>query len=479
MKTQKINLKKLIRPELAASAWHISTSVLSRGLTLLMTPVFTRLLSPEEYAIYPLYVSFMGIFTVIITLEVSGNIIYTGLSAFRGEDGGGFLLSAVIFEGAFALFFSIIYIIFKSWINAITGLGTALTLMLIIQVFLNSLLGIYFSEKRYKSEYARVAAANLFTGIFTPILSLLMIRMGLFGISRVLSPLILSFIIGIPIFIGLMRHGRGKTKREHFSFLLKTAFPLLPHYISLSVMASGEKIIIARLIGEGALGKYSVAHSVGISIALIFTALLSSVSPKIIKTVSGGDYERALDIFKSIFKLSVTATLLFLTFTNEVFKIAAPKDYYSALFVIFPTALAELFSFLTNIWLGSLIGLGSGGALTRTSILSATAFILLAIPLTRAYGIFGGSTAPLISSLIRFFLTLRLLSKRIEKKPISVNYCLYKVFSAFTFAGLIFSLSGAPVSRILLASALLMMLLWEIKNSRRLFIKERQTPAML
>ena len=74
--------RAIIHPEINASFWYAASNALARGCTLIATPVFTRLLSPEEYAIYPLYVSYMGIFTVLATFEIPGVITYGGLSKF-------------------------------------------------------------------------------------------------------------------------------------------------------------------------------------------------------------------------------------------------------------------------------------------------------------------------------------------------------------------------------------------------------------
>ena len=69
-----------------ASVWYTVCGVIERGVGFIFTPIFTRALTPEEYGLYPLYVSFMSLFTIVITLELSGNIIYRGLSKYRGRE---------------------------------------------------------------------------------------------------------------------------------------------------------------------------------------------------------------------------------------------------------------------------------------------------------------------------------------------------------------------------------------------------------
>ena len=71
-----------LRVPAKASLWHISSSILARGIGVAVTPIFTRLLTPEEYGLYPLYNTWIGIISVIITLELTGAVIYRGLQKF-------------------------------------------------------------------------------------------------------------------------------------------------------------------------------------------------------------------------------------------------------------------------------------------------------------------------------------------------------------------------------------------------------------
>ena len=48
-----------------ASVLYIITGILSRGVSFLFTPIYTRLLSESEYGVYSLYVSWLGLFTVL------------------------------------------------------------------------------------------------------------------------------------------------------------------------------------------------------------------------------------------------------------------------------------------------------------------------------------------------------------------------------------------------------------------------------
>ena len=138
--------KRKFNGKISSSAWSVASNFASRALTFLFTPIFIRLLSPEEYGIYSLFVSLMGIFTVFVTFEISGSVLYRGIAKFD-ENGESFLSCSLGALSALSLASLVIYIIFRERINGITSLNTRLTLYLFLQIFLNAALGIYFAEK--------------------------------------------------------------------------------------------------------------------------------------------------------------------------------------------------------------------------------------------------------------------------------------------------------------------------------------------
>ena len=95
MEKIKTRLQRINKPA-KASLYYTMASIISKGALLAFTPVFTRILSPDEYGIYSLYSSWMGIFTVIETLEISGNLFYAGLG--KDEDKDSYLLSSITLQ---------------------------------------------------------------------------------------------------------------------------------------------------------------------------------------------------------------------------------------------------------------------------------------------------------------------------------------------------------------------------------------------
>ena len=57
--------------EAKATIWFVICNCIQKGMTVITIPVFTRIMSTEQYGVYSVYHSWMGLLTVIITLNLS------------------------------------------------------------------------------------------------------------------------------------------------------------------------------------------------------------------------------------------------------------------------------------------------------------------------------------------------------------------------------------------------------------------------
>ena len=68
-----------------ASFWFAVCSFLQKGISLLTTPIFSRLLSSEEYGVFSVYSTWQGIITIIATLNLASGVYLRGLIKFEED----------------------------------------------------------------------------------------------------------------------------------------------------------------------------------------------------------------------------------------------------------------------------------------------------------------------------------------------------------------------------------------------------------
>ena len=68
-----------------ASFFSIGTNILSKGISILFTSIFTRILLPSEFGEYTVFASWVGIASAISTFELCGSVLYRGMQRWRSE----------------------------------------------------------------------------------------------------------------------------------------------------------------------------------------------------------------------------------------------------------------------------------------------------------------------------------------------------------------------------------------------------------
>ena len=452
----------------AASVTYIAANVISRGIGFVFTPVFTALLMPEEYGIYSLYVGVLGIFTVLITLEISGSVAYRGIRKFEYVGIDNFILYALALESLVAFFFFTVYMIFRRRINGILGLGTPFFVILFAEIFLTAAEGLYFAKKRYLGEYKAVFWLNVSGGILTPTLALIFIRLGMGGVSRILAPLVTSSVITLPIIFGIIKRGSRLFSPKVWRYILRLAIPILPHYLSLSAIAQADKVIISRISGSGDLAKYSVAYSVGLLVSLISSGLSLAITPWGLRKLGSGKDKLVSDAVFAAAKAVSLSTLLFLTVLPEVFNLAVAGEYREALPVAYVVAASVIFSFLSSTLTLFMLHSEKIGLITLTSSLSALGCVIITVFSVNKLGYIGAAYSTVISYFMLFLLCLWASKRATGRTVISIKGFFGLMAVTLPFGALIFLLRGSLYARLILLVAIVLAALPEVSRAKKL-----------
>ncbi len=455
---EKIKKHLTVKVPAKASIWYIASSAIARSVGVLGTPIFTRLLTPLEYGLYPLYNTWLGIATVLLTLELTGGAIYRGLQKHYGSSDDFISSSFGLFLVVF-LTFSAIYFPFSGFINRLTGLNTFITSMMLTQIFACTVIAFYSAKARYEYRYKSVALLNIFTALGIPLLSSAVIILTRYrGEGRIIGSSAVYLLISLPILYNLIRSSRKIYDKETWRYLLRSALPLLPHYLSMSLILRIGEITVGKYFGTDALGRYSVALSLGMSLTVVTNGLISALSPWILRKIRADNIEEIRNLLLLLTKGLSLLSLVVLTFSPEVIKILTPPDYHSALPAVYPLLISVVPMFLSNAIMSGELYYEKNGISAFPSIISAVFSVLLTLiilPITdyRIVGIF-----VYLSYVLLVFLCSLIFKRLSGKAPVHIKGTVMTLLLCSFYALLLFMFRDFLASRIVLLLPLLPML---------------------
>lgn len=389
-----------------ASIWYLASGIIGKGLGVLTTPFFTRLLSGEEYGEFTLYITLAGIASVSCSAISSGSAVYDGMKAFEDKKGS-YLKSALTVSLLFSLLFCLLLFAFSPFFD----FSPLLFLPLTAQILCDATLSVFMCSRRFYYRYKEITAINIISAALPPSISIfLLYTVGGGYRARIYVLLFTSLALAVYALIRLLCE-RGAVVGKMALYLTKKAMPLIPHGIGSAVCAQADKLIITAVMGAEALAKYSVVHSLGLAIQFITTALGSALWPWLIRRLNAGEKERITELFIPLLYGLSALNLCVVAAAPEAMAILAPRVYMQAFSAMLPISLSALISFFCSFATVTLVHLERGRAVATASLAGTVSCVLLNFMLITPFGYLGAGLSLLLSQLLTAAIDIEALRK--------------------------------------------------------------------
>ena len=103
-------------PMIKAGLWFTICNLLQRGISFITVPIFTRIMSTEDYGLYSIYISWYSIMTIFATLHLSYYVFNKGLVKYE-EDKETFVVSLQSLSATVTIGFILVYLLLRSYIE--------------------------------------------------------------------------------------------------------------------------------------------------------------------------------------------------------------------------------------------------------------------------------------------------------------------------------------------------------------------------
>ncbi len=337
-------------PAAKASFWFVVSSVALKGISFITTPIFTRLLGPGDYGITSVFVSWEGVISVFATLSLAGGVYNVAQSKYEDDIEGytssmiflTFLSSLLIYSGCIG-----INILFPQLFQ----LNTLYLLYMWIQTFTNAAITFWLVRQRYVYNYKRVIIYTFANAILSPAVAIVAIL--LFPDHAAFAKVIGAGVVGIAIGLWMVVHWtvKGKTlyKKEYWGHALRFNLPLIPHYLSATILNSSDKIMINSIVDSAHAGIYGIAHSITGMVSIITQAINHSLIPYTMQSIKSKNYKGLKNTITICVTLVAVICIGIMLFAREGILIFATDEFMDAIWFIPPLTMSVLFLFIYGI----------------------------------------------------------------------------------------------------------------------------------
>lgn len=334
-----------------ASVAYTTCSILQRCLSMITMPLFTRILTQEQYGQYSVYTSWMGILTIFITLNLAYGSFSKAMVRFE-KDRHGYVAAVQNLTVVLASVFLLIYLPFQGMWNKLFELPTPLVLLMVAEIVLQSALLCWYGQRRFEYKYKGVVALTMLVSIISPIFAYILVATSQEkGYARIIGYAVTVILAGLACFIYTTVRGKGGMKKEYWKYALTFNIPLIPYYLSQVVFNQSDRIMISHMTGTDKAAMYSVAYTLATILTFVLNAVNGSYVPWFYGKIKENKGKENQPMANGISMLMAFLLLAVIALAPEIITVMAGSNYREAIWVVPPVAMSILLLFYAQLFI--------------------------------------------------------------------------------------------------------------------------------
>lgn len=321
-----------------ASIAFFLSSLVTKGIAFITTPIFTRLLTAEEFGQVSLYYTWYQLFGIIAMFCLCYAVFNVGMLDYpdkRDEYSFSLLILSNIITFCFAAILILLYPAIKSYL----GLSLSLLLLMCVMYIFQPAYLFWVARERYEYKYKWVLVFAILSAVIAPVVSIVCITCNASGsdlYSRIFgfeAPLCL---IHVLFYLHLGKKAKWKINTKYWKPVIMFNIPLIPHYLSSFLLNSSDRIMISYIVNDETTAYYSLAYSIASIALIIWTAIDNSLVPYTFEKMKVGEERDIRNVANPLILLFAFGCIAIICCAPEVVAFMGTSKYKEAIYVIPP-----------------------------------------------------------------------------------------------------------------------------------------------
>lgn len=376
--------------------------VCTQFISYLLLPIYTTVLSAEEYGTLDLLITYTILIAPIITLQIEA-AVFRFLIDVRDDFSGisDIITNSITYIGCVMAVFLFGYIIFNCFIDFKYAVPFA------VCVITNALISLFLQLARGVGNNITYAIGSIISGVFTIVFNIIFIVIFPFGVIGMLSATAIAQILAV-IYIAV------KIKVfQYFDFkrlnltsikeMLKYSLPLIPNSLSWWIISVSDRTLVSLFLGVDLNGILAVATKLAAIEVNVFAVFNISWTESVAVHINDEDgAEYISNITNHCFKLFGAGGMVLIMICAVFFENLVGSNFQGAYNLIPLLVIGGVFNILQTLYGIIYIGLKDTKQLSKSSIMAALINISIDLLLIKTIGIYAAVISTICSMLFLF-----------------------------------------------------------------------------
>lgn len=423
-----------------ASMWFLFANVFQKAVMVIFTPVFTRLMTTEEFSKYAVFQSWETILTVFATLNISNYATAKALVEYE-DDRDEYVSSAEFLTIVLTLFVFGIFVLIKSVFHDFSMFPVWLLVLLFVDIISVSFFAFWSQVERFSQRYKALTIVSVLTGICSPFIAFLLIAcsdyIGLYkGWSRILGLVISNGIVAVFIYYISCKNSHKFFSTKYWRFCISYCVPLIPHFLSMAFLQKIGQLFVDHYCGAKISGIFALANSLAMLMMVFNDALTKTLVPWTYQKMAAKKYDEInKPVVMSLTLLAVLDIAMALV-APELVRIFADETYAGAVYAVPPLVAVCFWGFLYNTFSNIEYFYKETKYVSIASVIAGIVIVAANLLLVPHFGFVTAAYAALLGYIVyawmHFVFMKKTLDKHLKGRRIYNNILIFKMSLCFT-----------------------------------------------
>lgn len=344
MENKEINTKTLLK----SGFWYTLSSFLTRAMVFITMPLFTRILTKEQYGDFSVYTNWQAPLLIICGLEVYSTINRARFD-FEGKELDSYITSSLVLSSLFTGFIFILYMIFPNMFDRLFLIDRKYMMIMFAYLFTYPAFAMFHAKQRTEYKY-KLSASIAFVALFLSYLLSVYLTFSLESdrlLGRIAGQFSLYIIIGAGFYIYFIARSHKITVKA-WKYALRLGLPMVFAYLGSQILLSSDNIVVKHMCSSEEVSYLAIVHSCSHIILVLVQSMNTAWAPWFFDMLK---LERMNEIKKTYavyLWLTIIGTAGVVLLGPELILVLAGRTYFKSLSMLPAYILCGVFTVLTS-----------------------------------------------------------------------------------------------------------------------------------
>ncbi|ASG29176.1 lipopolysaccharide biosynthesis protein [Fusobacterium polymorphum] len=411
-----------------AGIWYTIGNIIIKGIPFFTIPIFTRLLTTNDFGIYSIYLSYEEILSVVIGLGISGTVKIAKFE-FKNEFEK-YISSVLNLIAIVGILFLVISNLSYSFFTLQEWLSRFVVNLIIIQSISVAIYSVVSSKYVIDGDYIKNLLIVFFMTVLNIVISLILCISFLKSspyLGRIIGTALGAIFIALFVIFKQNRISPMVSKKVYNRFALVLGLPLILHQLSISLLAQSDKIMIQTLVGNREAGIYSIGVIITSVLAVIISSIDSAWTPWFYSKLSEKRYDILIEKNNILVIFFMYLTSGFILISPDIIHVMTEKSYWDSIYTVIPLIISIYLNFMYVFSVGIEYFLKKTGFISMVTVTCVFLNIILNYFMIKQFGYIAAAYATCISRFFQFIFHYLMAKYLLGSKVVSTEYLIFSL----------------------------------------------------